>query len=122
MLIQGVGRGDFLGVFDVKNRGAFGGVLWGQKFKIYRKYIDAQRKFKFLTRGFPMCVIEYVHHHSAFTTTNAIIPRIISSSSSAHARTRARMHCMGLNLTTVIDMCLTKLTITYEMCPIEQVT
>ena len=25
MLIQGVGRGDFLGVLDVKNRGAFGG-------------------------------------------------------------------------------------------------
>ena len=36
-----------------------------------------------------MCVIEYVDHHSAFTTTNAIIPRIISSSSSALA---ARAH------------------------------
>ena len=53
-----------------------------------------------------MCVIEYVDHHSAFTTTNAIIPRIISSSSSAHAgtraRTRARARALGLNLTTVI--------------------
>ena len=77
--------------------------------------IDAQRKFKFLTRGFPICVIEYVDHHSAFTTTNAIIPRIISSSSSAHARTRA---CTGAEL----DDSNTKLTITHEMCPIEQVT
>ena len=32
---------------------------------------------------FPMCVIESVDHHSAFTATNAIIPRIILSSSSS---------------------------------------
>ena len=46
-----------------------------------------------------MCVIEYVDHHSAFTTTNTIIPRIISSSSSAHApRAHAPRACTGAEL------------------------
>ena len=47
-----VGRGHFLGVLDVKNRGggAFEGGVWVRNSKIYRKYIDVQRKFKCLTR------------------------------------------------------------------------
>ena len=67
-----------------------------------------------------MCVIEYVDHHSAFTTTKAIIQRIISSSSSAHAARAHARACTGAELDDS-NMCLTKLTITHEMCPIEQV-
>ena len=52
-----------------------------------------------------MCVIEYVDHHSAFTTTNAIIPRIISSSSSAHAaRAHARAHARTRACTTGAEL------------------
>ena len=47
-----MGRGHFLGVLDVKNRG--GDILWvygvNKKIYIYRKYIELQRKLKILTR------------------------------------------------------------------------
>ena len=36
-----------------------------------------------LQHVFPMCVIESVDHHSVFAATDAIIPRIILSSSSS---------------------------------------
>ena len=46
-----MGRGHFLGVLDVKNKGGhLRGGCWVRNSKIYRKYIDVQRKFKCLTR------------------------------------------------------------------------
>ena len=46
-----MGRGHFLGFLDVNNRGGDFGGLGVNNYKIYRKYIDVQRKFKLLTRG-----------------------------------------------------------------------
>ena len=77
------------------------GPLWRQRRENGER---TENKTTTLLYVFPMCVIEYVDHYSAFTATNALIPRIISSSSSSssythtHACTHAPSHTRTLKI------------------------